>query len=143
MSFEIRKKGKYVKTEKFVKEIKKMYEKVKAALKKLQEKMKKYVDRNRKKVVEYKVRDRVLLSTKNLVWQVRNKKIKKLMEKFVKSYKIKKIILENVMELELPVSMKIHLIVNMSRIALYQKQVERQKKIPPLLVEIEGEMVYE
>jgi len=119
MSFEIRKKGKYVKTEKFVKEIKKMYEKVKAALKKLQEKMKKYVDRNRKKVVEYKVRDRVLLSTKNLVWQVRNKKIKKLMEKFVKSYKIKKIILENVMELELPVSMKIYLIVNMSRIALY------------------------
>ena len=46
--------------------MKEIYEKVKVALRKLQEEMKKYVDKNKKKVVEYKVRDRVLLSTKNL-----------------------------------------------------------------------------
>jgi len=40
MGFEIRKKGKHVKTEKFVKEIKKIHEEVKVALIKLQEKMK-------------------------------------------------------------------------------------------------------
>ena len=48
-----------------------------------------------------------------------NRKTKKLMEKFVEPYKIKKIISENVVELELLASIKIHLIVNMSRIALY------------------------
>ena len=61
--------------------------------------MKKYVDRNRKKAVKYKVGDKVLLSTKNLTWQIRNRETKKLMEKFVRLYKIKKIISENVMEL--------------------------------------------
>jgi len=60
-----------------------------------------------------------LLSIKNLIWQMRNRKMKKLMEKFVEPYKIKKIILENTIELELPVSMKIHLVVNVSRIILH------------------------
>jgi len=56
-----------MKAEEFVKEMKKIYEKTKAALKKLQEEMKKYRDRNKKEVVEYKVGDKVLLSTKNLI----------------------------------------------------------------------------
>ena len=43
------------------------------------------------------------------------------------------------MELELLVSMKIHSVVNMSRITLYQEQVKEQKKIPPPLVERERE----
>ena len=67
---------------------------------------------------------KVLLSTKNLTWQMRNRKTKKLTEKFVELYKIKKII-ENTVELKLPVLMKIHLVVNVSRITMYQKQVER------------------
>jgi len=32
--------------------------------------MKKYMDKNKKEVVEYKVEDRVLLSTKDLIWQM-------------------------------------------------------------------------
>jgi len=86
--------------------------------------MKKYADRNRKEAVEYKVEDRVLLSIKELMWQMKNRETKKLIEKFVEPYKIKKIILENVAELELPASIKIHQVVNVSRIALYQKQVK-------------------
>ncbi len=43
-----------------------MYEKAKMMLVELQEKMKKYADRNRKEMVEYKVRNKVLLSTKDL-----------------------------------------------------------------------------
>jgi len=66
VGFEIRKNRKYAKAEEFVKEIKKIYKEVKAMLTKSQEKMKKYTDRNRKKAVEYKVKDKVLLSTRNL-----------------------------------------------------------------------------
>jgi len=77
------------------------------------------INRNRKEVVEYKVGDRVLLSMKDSIWQMRNKEMKKLTEKFIGSYKIKKIISENMVELELLVSMKIYLVVNVSRIALY------------------------
>jgi len=51
---------------------------MKVVLKKLQEKIKKYTDRNRKNTVEYEVGDKVLLSMKNLTWQ-----IKKLVKKFV------------------------------------------------------------
>jgi len=46
-------------------------------------------------------------------------------------------------ELELSVLMKIHPVVNVSRITMYQKQVEGQKKILPSLVEIDGEKKYE
>jgi len=70
-----------------------MYKEVKAVLEKLQKEIKKYMNRNRKKAVEYKVEDKILLSTKDLIWQMRNRKTKKLIEKFVGSYKIKKIIL--------------------------------------------------
>jgi len=42
-------------------------------------------------------------------------------------------------ELELPKSIKIHPIVNVSRVQLYKPQVEGQKKIPPKPVIIEGE----
>ena len=66
IGFVIRKRRKHAKAEEFVKEIKKMYEKVKATLRKLQKEMKKYIDRNMKEAVEYKVGDRMLLSTNNL-----------------------------------------------------------------------------
>ena len=48
--------------------------------------------------------------------------MKKLIEKFVVSYKIKKIISENVVELELLVSIKTYLEVNMSKIVLIRSR---------------------
>ena len=63
-----------------------MYKEAKAVLKKSQEEMKRYSDRNRKKTVEYKVEDRMLLSMKNLIWQMRNRETKKLIERFIKLY---------------------------------------------------------
>ena len=50
---------------------------------------------------------------------MRDREIKKLTEKFVKLYQIKKIISENTVELELLALMIIHLMVNLSRIAIY------------------------
>ena len=97
---------------------------MKAVLKKLQKEMKKYIDKNKKEMIKYKVGDKVLLSTKNLMWQIKNRETKKLIEKFVRLHKIKKIISENVVELELLMLMKIHPVVNVSRIAIYQKQIE-------------------
>jgi len=45
--------------------------------------------------------------------------------------------------LELPRTIKIHPVVNVSRVRLYKPQVEGQKKTPPKLVIIEGEEEFE
>jgi len=66
MSFEIQKKRKHAKAEKFVKKMNEMHKKAKVVLKKLQEEIKKYTDRNKKKVVKYKEGDR-MLSMKDLI----------------------------------------------------------------------------
>jgi len=99
--------------------MKKIQKKAKAALRKAQEEMKKYADKKKAEVNEYKVGDLVMLSTKNLKYQMVRKRTEKLIERYVGSYKIKKIILLNVVELELHSTVKIHLVVNVSRIQKY------------------------
>jgi len=101
---------------------------VKAALEKAQEKMRKYVDRKRSDIEEYKVGDLVMLSTKDLKYQMVGRRTEKLTERFVGPYKIKKVVLSNVVELELPTTIKIHPVVNVSRIRRYVGQVEGQRK---------------
>jgi len=105
--------------------------------------MKKFADRKRGKGEEYKVGDLVLLSTKDLKWQMKGKRSEKLTEHFVGPYKVKGIISSNTIELELPKSIKIHPVVNISRVQLYKPQVEGQKKTPPKPVIIEGEEEFE
>jgi len=78
--------------------------------------MKKYVDRKRVEVNDYKVGDLVMLSTKDLKYQMVRRRTKKLTKRFVSPYKIKKIVLLNAVELELPSTVKIHPVVNVSRI---------------------------
>jgi len=143
MGFEMRKKGKVLRAEEFAAKMKEIQEEVQAALRKAQEKMKKQVDRHRGEVEEYKVGDMVLLSTRDLKWQMIGKKMDKLMERFVGPYRVKGIISSNAIELDLPSSIRIHPIVNISRIRRYRDQVKGQKVMPPLPVEIQGEMEYE
>jgi len=143
IGFDIRKKGKNVKAEEFVKEMKDRYKEAKAVLIKSQKEMKRQVDRNRKEIEEYRVGDKVLISTKDFPMELMKKATKKLTEKYIGPYVVKKIISENVVELELLVSLRIHLVVNVRRIVKYQEQVEGQKKILPPPVEIEGEKKYE
>jgi len=123
--------------------MKKIQEETKAALEKVQEKMKRYVDRKRAEVNEYRVEDLVILSTKNLKYQMVSRRTKKLTERFIGPYKVKKIILVNAVELELPSMIKIHPVVNVSRIYRYIGQVEGQKKEEPTLVIIEEEKEWE
>jgi len=101
--------------------------------------MKKFRDRRRGKGEEYKVGDLVLLSMKDLKWQIEERRSEKLTKHFVGPYKVKGIISSNAIELELPNSIKIHPVVNVSRVQLYKLQVKGQKKIPPKLVIIKGE----
>ena len=74
---------------------------------------------------------------------MKRRRSKKLTEHFVGSYKVKRIISSNAIELELPKSIKIHPVVNISRVQLYKPQVEGQKKILPKQVIIKGEEEFE
>ena len=143
MGFEGRRKGRYEVVGRFVEKMKKIQEEARAALGKAQEEMKKFGDRKRGKGEEYKIGDAVLLSTKDLKWQMKGRRSEKLTERFVGPYKVKGIVSSNVIELELPSSIKIHPVVNVSRVRLYKPQVEGQKKIPPKPVIIEGEEEFE
>jgi len=116
MEFEERRKGKYEAAGKFVEKMKKIQEEAKAALGKAQEEMRKFADRKQGKGKEYRVGDLVLLSTKNLKWQMKERQSEKLMECFVDPYKIKGIIFSNTVELELPKSIKIYPVVNISKV---------------------------
>ena len=143
MGFDIRKKGKNEKAEEFAKEMKKRHEEARAALVKSQKEMKRQADRSRKETEEYMVGDKVLISTKDFSMELMKRVTKKLMEKFIRPYVVKKIVSENVVELELLASLRIHLVVNVRRIVKYRKQVEGQKKIPPPPVKIDSEKEYE
>ena len=105
--------------------------------------MKKYANRKRGEVNEYKVEDLVMLSTKDLKYQMVGRRTEKLMERFVGSYKVKKIISANVVELELPSTIRIYPVVNISRIHRYIGQVEGQRKEQPAPVIIKGEEEWE
>jgi len=65
-----------------------------------------------------------MLSTKDLKYQMVRRRTEKLTERFVGPYKVKKIVSTNVVKLELPSIIKIHLVVNVSRICRYVGQVE-------------------
>jgi len=78
MEFKTKRKGKYKRAEKFVTKIKKIQKETKMVLEKVQEKIKKYTNRKRTEVNKYKVEDLIILSTKNLRYQIVKRKTKKL-----------------------------------------------------------------
>ena len=143
IGFDIRKKEKNEKAEEFVKEMKERHEEARAVLVKSQEEMKRQVDRNRKEVEEYRVGDKILISTKDFSAELMKRVTRKLTEKFIGPYMVKKIVSENTAELELPASLKVHPVVNVRRLVKYREQVEGQKKIPPPSVKVAGEKEYE
>jgi len=143
MGFEGRRKGKYEAAGKFIEKMKKIQEKARAALRKAQEEMKKFADRKRGKGEEYRIGDLVLLSMKDLKWQMKGRRSEKLTERFVSPYNIKRIISSNAVELKLPKFIRIHPVVNVSRVRLYKPQVEGQKKTSPKPVIIEEEEEFE
>ena len=104
-------------------------------MRKTQEEMKRYADRGRREIEVWKKGDRVLLSTKDLVFKERP--MKKLMKRYVGPYAIEEVVSSNVVKLQLPSSMRIHLVVNVSQIVRYKEQVKGQKKEKGKPIEVE------
>ena len=77
-----------------------------------------------------------MLSTKDLVFKERPSK--KLMERYTGPYVIEEVVSSNIVKLQLPSSMRIHPVVNISQIVRYKEQVKEQKKEEGKLVEVEG-----
>ena len=97
MGGDIRRKGKVESATEFVQRMKKVHEEAEAALRKTQEEMKRYVDRGRKETEVWKKGDRVLLSTKDLVFKERP--TKKLTERYMGSYVIEEVVSLNAVKL--------------------------------------------
>ena len=119
MGFDIRKKEKNEKTEEFVREMKERHKEARVALVRSQEEIKRQADRNKKEAQEYRVGDKVLISTKDFSAELMKRVIKKLTEKFIGPYVVRKIVLENVVELELPASLRVYPVVNVRRLVKY------------------------
>jgi len=66
-----------------------------------------------------------MLSTKDLMFKERP--VKKLMERYVELYVVEEVVLKNMVKLKLPASMKIHSVVNISRVVRYRELVKRQR----------------
>ena len=136
MERDIRKKGKVESATEFVERMKKVHEEIGVALKKTQEEMKRYTDRSRRETEKWKRENRVLLSTKDLVFKERP--VMKLTERYVELYEIEEVVSSNAVKLWLPASMRIHSVVNVSRIVQYKEQVKGQKKEKGKPIEVEG-----
>ena len=112
MGGNIRKKEKVEKATEFVERMKKVHEEAGAVLKKTQEDIKRQADKEKKETKDQKKGDRVLLSIKGLVFKERP--ARKLVDRYIGPYTTKKIVSTNVVKLQLPTSMRIHLVVNVS-----------------------------
>ena len=143
MEFEERQRGRYKVAGEFVERMKEIQEKVRAALKKAQEEMKQYADRKRREEDKYQKGDLVILSTKDLKWQMKERRMEKLTEQFVSPYKVKRVVSTNAIELELPLTIKIYPVVNISRVRLYKPQIKSQRAVPLQSVVIDREEEYE
>ena len=74
---------------------------------------------------------------------MKGRRTEKLIEWFVGLYKVKRVVSTNAIELELPITIKTHPVVNVSRVQLYKPQVEDQGVVPLQLVVIDEKEAYE
>ena len=120
----------------FVERIKRVYKEAGVALKKAQEDIKRQIDQERKEMENWKRGDKVMLSTKDLMFKERP--ARKLVDRYVGLYTIEEMISTNAVKLQLPTLMRIHLVVNVSQIVQYREQVGGQRKEEGKPIEIEG-----
>ena len=107
-----------------------------------QGRMKTQADKHRTEAPHYKVSDKVWLSTTNLHL---TRASKKLSERWVGPYVITKLVGNNAVELKLPRSMKIHPVVNISRVKPYKERLPGQplQKPGPVTVTEDRDVEYE
>ena len=112
MVADIRRKEKVEKTTEFTEKMKKVQEEAGVALRKAQKEMKQQANRRRKEVEEQKKENKVILSTKDLVFK--KQLARKLIDQYVGLYIIDEVVSTNAIKLQLLTSMRIHLVVNVS-----------------------------
>ena len=98
--------------------------------------MKWQADKERREVKIWKKGDKIMLSTKDLVF--RERLTKKLMKRYIRPYVIEDVISRNTMKLRLLASMRIHLVVNVNRVVRYREPIKRQRVKKPKPVKVEG-----
>ena len=76
-----------------------------------------------------------MLSIKD--WVFKEKPAKKLIERYVGSYIVEEVVSKNVAKLKLLASIRIYLVVDISRIVRYRKLVKKQKIKEPKPVEVD------
>ena len=103
--------------------------------------MKTQADKHYTKAPNYKIGDKVWLSTMNLCLTHTSKK---LSERWVGPYVITKLVGNNAVELKLPQSMKIHLVVNISQVKQYKERLPGQplQKPGPITVTEDCDVEY-
>ena len=76
-----------------------------------------------------------MLSMRDLV--LKERLVKKLTKRYVGSYEIEEVILKNMAKLKLLASIRIYLVVNISRIVRYREQIKGQRVKKPKPVEVD------
>ena len=108
---------------------------------KAHDEMKCYVDQHHGNVLEYKVGQNVCIEAEDLDLK---RASKKLAEKRISPYPIVEIISPNAVKVKLPGSIKIHPVINVSRLRPQKEPTipgQTESKPPP--VEIDGKLEYE
>ena len=135
MGADIRRKEKVEKAIELTERMRRVQEEAEAVLRKAQKKMKQQADRGRREVETWRKRNKVMLSMKSLVF--RKKPTKKLIEKYVRLYVIEEVVSKNAVKLRLLTSMRIHLVVNVSRVVKYREPEKKQKVEKPKPVKVD------
>jgi hypothetical protein len=114
----------------------------KANLEKAQDQMKAQADKHRSIAPKYQIGDKVWLSTDSLKV---TRASKKLTERWLGPYDITKTVGDNAVKLHLPKTMRIHPVVNISRVRPYKEPLEGQTSIRPGPVKVteDREIEYE
>lgn len=99
---------------------------------KQQKRQKQYADQRRRSE-EYQVGDRVMLQTAHLKLQGESKRARKFTERYIGPYRVTKVVNTNAYELELPPTLKIHRVINVSHLKRYQ---DGSKSFPDRPMEI-------
>ena len=119
--------------EELTKQMERTLEQTKENIEKAKTRMKRQADRHRSQAPDYEIGDKVWLSTENLKL---TRVSKKLTEQWLGPYDITKRIGDNALELRLLRSMKIHPVVNISRVKPYKECLEGQPTFKPGPVQV-------
>ena len=105
-----------------------------------QKRQKHYADLARRDA-RFAVDDRVLLSTEHLALIGERRRTRKLTERFIGPYRVKRVVNANAYELELPASLKIHPVINISHLKEYRDGVRAFPDRPVRLTRPEPEAI--